>query len=298
MINLTHYDLDGVVCSILLKSFIDKIEIISTGYNRLNDIFKKVLKQDENLIITDLSLDEGQVNQFLNIRNKVLYIDHHESSRPLSNNFMIDRRQTTIVHNVKFCASANLMKFFKEKGQQFSARLNQLVYFTNDYDMWSLKEETSKKLNFIFWKIGFDKFLEMFKDGFDQKLVDQFELDYQRHNKDIKGYLLNCQTDEVEFEGGVKCLIIFATKHINEVTIEYPNYDFYFIISNTRKISLRCNKPFDLIASCKYLSQMDCIESCGFHKHAGGVEIKPSYTLEDCLPEIIEYIYNEALIPF
>lgn len=280
---ITHYDLDGASCAILLNSFIKNLNVKAIGYQGLKDTLQKYLKNFDSFIITDLSLDEEMVNQIVESKKKVLWIEHHETSLPFkdysSNNFNL---KTYI--NEKYCATANVIKFFTR--QKFSEELKTLAYLTNDYDTWKLKEEDSRVLNYIFWERKFQAFTKMFERGYDKRLVESFRPGYQRKQEEIYKYLDSCERHDV-IEGNKRFLMIFAEQHISDVTLAYPYFHFWFIVSNKNKMSVRCDPRFDLSQAFKKLRDDDRIESAGCHKNAGGITIKPSKFKND--DKAIEY---------
>jgi len=287
---VTHYDLDGVVCAILLHSFIPNLSIVSTGYNRLNDIADEEIFNNKALIITDLALDKHHVNNLFLSNNKILWIDHHESSLPYKD---LSNDKVKIYINPKFCGAGNVLKYFKDK-QKFSEPLKTLTYLTNDYDMWQLKEVESRILNYIFWERKFNAFYKLFANGYDKSIVESFRPAYERKQDEIKRYLDSC--DKYEFDSdNKKILLIFASKDVNDVTLTLPNYDYYFIVSDTHKISIR-SKENDISTNLMTFEGQEFVESVGCHKLAGGINIRTAIKDSDELFDIYQKIIEGVIV--
>ena len=300
MINLTHYDLDGIVSHILLRQVIPNLQFVATGYQKLEETLDELLERNEPLIISDLSLDERLAKKLDNHNKKILYIDHHLNSKKLK----FDNNKITFFHNEKRCAAANIFTYFHKKGFKFSSKLKQLTYLTNDYDLWQHKETESKLLNYIFWKEQADYFIKLFSQGYDKKVVHRYQFEYQKTIKDGMHFLKNeCERQKIEFDG-INAFLIFTPMHIDLVMDTFPDYDIYFIVAADDKISVRLSEKFpeefnkSLESIMDTLKCRDEVDNFGYHQKAGGLVIKKEYKMDDCLLDIIEVMLNEAVIPF
>ena len=78
---ISDSDLDGMGSIILSKAFnikFDEIEISASLKMKSIDIISKISRYDE-IIITDLSIDEANMKKFISERNIIIY-DHHITS--------------------------------------------------------------------------------------------------------------------------------------------------------------------------------------------------------------------------
>lgn len=294
MINLlTHYDLDGVVCYILLRSFIPRINCKPIGYDKLSDNIYQFIAMHSKSIITDLSLSQGDIDLIKRFNNNTLLIDHHETSLPFKDQ---ETEKFKVYINTKYCGAANVLKYFKGK-QKFSESLKTLTYLTNDYDLWIHKEPESKILNYIFWQRGFNAFAEMFKNGYDEKIVQSFRAGYQREQDKKLEHLNNCEKYEFE-ENGKKLLLIFCLiGYTNDVSLTFPDYDYHVIISSQHKISVRCNNNHSLVEPFNTFKDTEWVDNIGCHKHAGGITFKTDLK-EDDLQEAYEVLCGLLLKGF
>ena len=267
---LTHYDLDGAVCAILIRSLYPEIKVKGIGYPKLSESLLALLQLQEPLIITDLSLALEDVDKIKASKVKTLWIDHHESSQYLKN---LSTDLFTTYVNTKFCGAANILKFFKGK-REFSTELKRLAYYTNDYDLWIHKEIESSILNFIFWSRKFNSFIDAFASGYSESIVDSFREPYAKHMDQVKKHLAACDKYEF-FEGKKSALLIFTDKYISDVSSELPEYDFWFIVSDGHKMSVRCIDQYNLTKPFDSIKREVAVESCGCHKCSGGINLIP-----------------------
>lgn len=157
ILNLTHKDLDGVVCSILLKNLFKNITIITTNFE---DINKYLVTIDYNkydwVFVTDL---HPMSIEYLE-NPKIILLDHHSSAKefhdPSKNRFVISKNA---------CGS-NVTKRFLERYFKIDlSKFNSLVYLTKDFDLWIHNNKKSKMLNELFYRYWEEKFSERFADG-------------------------------------------------------------------------------------------------------------------------------------
>ena len=275
MINLTHYDLDGVVSSIVVSNFIKDITPIATGYNFLNNKATSFILGQSQGIITDLNFSKELFDLIKKSKHKYLYVDHHKLGIDLS-----EYENLTYYIDERFSACANVLAYFKKRGKELDSNLKRLVYFANDYDMWHLQTEESQILNYMFWELKFDNFYNSFRNGYDEKLVEKYREPFRADYENARKYLDECEKDEFEYDYN-KCLLIYAQKYQNHVTIFYPNYHYYFIIADVHKMSIRTTSGISLEYPFKDIEKLEGIETAGCHDFAGGVNLCQSLSEEE-----------------
>lgn len=281
---VTHYDLDGAVCAILLKSFIPDLKVNSCGYNNLNDILDEFVFTNKKSIITDLSLDKHHFNNLFLSNNNILYIDHHKTSLEYKDK---SNDKVKIYINDKFCAAANILKYFKDK-HKFSESYKTLAYLTNDFDLWQLKEIESQILNYIFWERKFNAFCNMFKNGYDASIVNSFRPLFDKHQIEIDKYLKSCNQQTIT-HNSKKILFIYASKYISDISLKIPDYDYYFIISNLHKISIR-SKDQDLTTFIEKAQNKNFVNNAGCHELAGGITLNQNENEEELIDQYYELL--------
>lgn len=278
----THFDMDGAVCAILLNSFIPNLNVTAIGYNRLNDEMDEFIYKHKISIITDLSLDKHHINNMILSKNNILYIDHHKTSIEHKDK---GNDKVKIHINEKFCAAGNVLKYFKDK-QKFSESLKTLAYLTNDYDLWQLKEPESQVLNFIFWERKFNAFCKMFKDGYDANIVKSFLPAFDRQQLEIDKYLKACEQQEIT-HNGKRILFIVSPKYISDISLKIPDYDYYFIVADPLKISIR-SKDVCLTPMVEKMQQKSYVNTAGCHENAGGINLNRAESDSELMDQYYE----------
>ena len=90
---VTHNDLDGVGCQIILKSICNyfDITVINCNYDKVDRVVKNLVTGSEHydrLFITDISVRDSSVVELINNNtcfSHVVLLDHHETVEDLNN---------------------------------------------------------------------------------------------------------------------------------------------------------------------------------------------------------------------
>ena len=274
---LTHSDMDGVGCAILLTNTYKKqvVKILNTGYNSIHQkIHNASLHNCKNIIVTDLSLEDIHIKSLEVYFDNVIFIDHHETSKDIR--YPLDWK---VFINTKACATKLVQVFLTHKGHDLKSS-KEFVNLVNDYDIWLHQDSDSILLNNIYWELKFNKFLKSF-------LTYTFPPDLYRKARQIQKVK---EEDIVEFDSYIiedDLMVIVADKHISDISLFYREQKHFFIINKKGRLSLRSTKNM-----LPFYEQLKSINiSCGGHKNAGGVELKGTKYETDNM-EIIEMFYN------
>jgi oligoribonuclease NrnB/cAMP/cGMP phosphodiesterase (DHH superfamily) len=301
--NLTHYDLDGVVSHIiLLNLFPDKVHYYSCGYGKLSDKIEKIYNEKrlfnlDILMITDLVVDVKYIKQLAKLYDNIFYFDHHESSLLIKEE--LEKYIKNIAIDINKCGAQIVFDVFEKQIIRLVPKnyesLKKLVHYTNIYDTWKVDNKdfsTSYYLSQLFFMLGWEKFVERYKDGmvpFKSDEVALIKQELQRKKNILK------TAEKIEF--GNKAILITSNdgnEIINESTLIYKQYEIYFIfIPKFNKVSIRVrNIETNLGNIFKKLEGNDKIQNIGGHAHAGGFVLNPNYSKED-FENIINFIYQE-----
>lgn len=233
ILNITHVDLDGCGCSIVLGNIFKNITYVFSSFYNIDEKLKIINYNDyDYVILTDIHPTE---EQYLNISDKIILIDHHPSE------FHNPKKKQFVISDKDVCATI-LVKYFFEKMHNIDlSHLNTFVKYINDYDMWKLKYPQSKNLNdLMFYMHKPSKFVNTFFNGrtqftneeidFLKKLNDKFEKTYE-------------QIEIIEFNT-INACVVFEPDFINEIAdrlITEEKYDLV-IIKHPKggRCSLRC----------------------------------------------------------
>ena len=182
---ITHSDLDGIGCEILLRYvegiFGNNVDVtIAEAYN-VNKVVEYNLNKLENgeytkLFITDLSISDELAKRIDNNMNVVL-LDHHPSAEFLNKykfaNVIIESTRG------KTCGTSLLASYYHVFLQHANPQLVKFVELVRQYDTWEWKNKynniDAKKLNDLLYILGREKFVNLIlkKITNDENLFDE-----------------------------------------------------------------------------------------------------------------------------
>lgn len=163
ILNISHKDLDGVGCSIVLGNVFSKenINYMYSTYSDIENILNRTLKiqnKYDYIILTDITPNDEKI---LDKFNSIIVLDHHDSAlkhhNPVKNRAVISGECATKLTK-KYCDEV----FGKKIDLSY---LNDLVEIINDYDMWIREKPMSWELNELFFLYWDRKFRKRFFDG-------------------------------------------------------------------------------------------------------------------------------------
>jgi len=311
--NVTHADMDGVGCSIILSHlFKDKmelgdIEITKTSYSDLHQTIMNTIsypQEDTILIISDLGVDTEFLKKILEIPHikKLLYIDHHERSDSrtgLDSLKYFNKGKFQYRWRKGFSATASVYEFCLKSGIDQSKELDYLVKVIDAYDEWKLKDPKFNEglaLNEIYWDIGFDEFFNKFYHGLEWTLeMKRFVKD--RFNEQNE-YFKNNEEFIQEFElGKEKVLISFNPqgKYNNLYSLRYDANLFILFdyeSNSLKKFSLRAsnNSKIDCNVIARDIADKIKGGKGGGHKGAAGLSVPTEVDLEELFDAILEVL--------
>lgn len=276
VLNITHFDLDGVSSAIVLHNYFKDVKSVPLGYNRLDSTIAKV-GVDPNysgfdaIITTDLNLKQHHVDHLSSQGIPYIHLDHHQDTDGVHNG------KNIIVDTTK--AGAMVTRDFVQDvlGGDMS-HLEDLIKYTDDYDRWVHALQWSKPLNYLFDMHGFGGFLNRFKGGFKPEELTKGEKRYLIDKETAINEYWTAVKETMILSDSTKSAIIFTDPaFVNEMcdrTLrgyqnEPPVAEFCFAI-NTRswKVHLRIS-PEDFNVG-KFLVGLDI---GGGHSKAGAFEI-------------------------
>jgi oligoribonuclease NrnB/cAMP/cGMP phosphodiesterase (DHH superfamily) len=206
ILNISHSDLDGAGCSIILANVFKNIEFNFCQYYNI-DRYMEVIdySQYDFVIITDVHPEK---EASLDLSDKIILIDHHQSPyhNPAKNRYVISDKGVS--------ATKLVMHWCEQMYDVSLSHLYMLMKYINDYDMWILKYPKSKMLNdLLFHKYKCDGFLNAFLNG---------RVTFTKEER-VLLIKLNNQFNElydnlvVHPIGRIKGCIVFQYEFINEV---------------------------------------------------------------------------------
>lgn len=277
IINITHSDMDGAVCAILIKEYARQknieCETIKFKYNdNINDLIKG--NEKNKIIITDISPDDLKDN------NNILLIDHHLGSdvSPIKNKY-IDVNEGT-------SACKLVYEYFTKAGINFDVKFKRLMEMGHDYDSWTHKYKASKLLNYLFGFYYFNRFVNRFEYGFDKFTEDEQTFLKCKIN-DIKNILTNLKFTAIND----KVAFVIEEHNLADIAEElYSNRGFLYVFMYSPKrqaISMRCHN--DALINCGEFLELF---GGGGHRTSGGVIVKDEKKIDEIL-KAFQIIYDE-----
>lgn len=275
-LHISHNDLDGVTCGILVKSAFASVRTMYLTYDDLEPTLEELPLKYNSLIITDLAPSAALVEKIAGERELIL-IDHHASSRDLA-------RHPFVVHDIGKSASLLTYEWLTKQGHDLSAYEN-FVRCVDDFDLWTLKRPDSRKMNLLFTLLGIRRFEERFYnipyESFSPEEELLITLEEERRDQYITKAVKNLRmyTDKA----GLSFAVVFAEMYTSELgnhIIAQGLADYVLIINAQRgKASLRSRKDVDI-------SEIAVRNGGGGHKNAAGFTILSDFNLAHILEQL------------
>ncbi len=234
ILSISHADGDGVACQIILGQVFKNIKYLNTAFYKVDKILESVMFDDYDYVfLTDLHPEK---KENMTLSPKIIMIDHHESAKHL--------HKPEEFHYVltDHCAAYHVKRFIESLYGIKLTFLNNFIYLTNDYDMYTLKNNKSKLMYDLccnYYKPI--KFREKFFDGrtrFNSEEIAWLRKRREQYNDEWN----NLNVYDME---SIKGCIIEQSDFMNEIAnnlILKENYRIVFVINpNTRRISIRHN---------------------------------------------------------
>lgn len=289
---ITHTDLDGIGCYVVAKYFLTKeIDVSYCDYKNVNEVVNDIMEKHEDyeeILITDISVNEEVAEKLDKIKNKVKLLDHHPTALFLNK---YDWANVEIeCDKGKTCGTKMLFDYFKK--DNINSSICYFVELVRKYDTWEWKnkynDEIPKQLNDLMYMLGRKEFVEdmIYKTNSNEVLFDnlyckllelkQREIDNYIKQKDKKLLIKNIL--------GYNAGVVFAESHLSELGNKlselHPELDFIAMI-NQETISYRTVKE-DV-----NLSEVAKCFGGGGHPKASGSQVN-AY----CLDKFIEDLFK------
>jgi oligoribonuclease NrnB/cAMP/cGMP phosphodiesterase (DHH superfamily) len=299
---LTHYDLDGVGCDILLSKIWEFTKKHFCGYGKVKSkIDTGELAWFDSCVVSDISLTENQFNTLEKEYGKsFLYIDHHRPSVHMIEN--VSPTDVTCIVNSKFSATALILQTFHKKLLDTSPTTIKFISAIDGYDMWRYKTHPEifargYDLNILFWKYGYFDFYSRFSYNMSLDFLDKELYWIQKHKKERDRVL--DESLKTDFGNNSLLIINAPTNYINDYALQYPEYDFYYMVcadnNGNLKLSIRTdvdNKDLSVGQVLRDIKKGHFdIVSAGGHTQSGGVNFDKDVSLDHIL-DVVEEINN------
>lgn len=165
---ITHNDLDGIGCAILMEKVFPEVKTFPIDYRELPKVLPRVLEKAKmnQIYITDIALTE-ELAKLCDDHGKVQHVDHHLSSKKVSDKYPWS------LFDVNNCATYLLWKMLSQYANLEDYK--EFVELVDNYDTWghgTQPTEKAKDLNRLLKMLGPDVFAQRFKHKSSVKFND------------------------------------------------------------------------------------------------------------------------------
>ncbi len=285
ILSLSHTDLDGVGCQIVLYQAYGDLTIMNCGYSNLKEYINMI--EDHlhrhriisKVYITDLHFTEEnfkQLDYMVELFHYVdfIYIDHHHYDFDYK---QFEKQNLSItVDESRSATKITYDTFFRNHDEN----LRKFVDKINAYDIW-LKDtpdfQYGLALNELFWSYRLKGFYFNFRD----------KLRLSNKDKDLVKVLFNKKDKlfkKLEDQGAIfwtqdkGLLLAYIDDFRSHITLEYPDIHCYVNITTYGSFSIRINKDLVPDEDAKqlhysiidYLLNHENVSTAGGHVNAMG----------------------------
>lgn len=292
----THIDLDGSGSEIIVKLIYPDIETYRVDYNFDSDMtYRKIMAEADSIIFTDISISRDTAESLEATRaygKELLLLDHHESAKTN----LEDLNYPWIHINMEY--SGALLAFLWYKDQLIENldivsynNYGYLAQLVSDYDLWHHQYPESKKLQFLWSKIGTEQFVARFLQNSSMVLSDEEE-SFVKESMDAleESYQIAISNmDPEEDSYGNKWLLIknigvMYSLVADRILKENPDVSYCCIMSRKGSLSFR-SQYYDVEQIAKALGG-------GGHRLASGCR------LPDGLIDIVSSVYQREWVEY
>ncbi len=292
--NLTHQDLDGAACSIVLKNAFSSVVVEPIQYYNMNKRLQEMsetvgfFNQYDYIFLTDLNLEAHHCKTFFtmlqvsNYQGEVIIIDHHEDS-----GFLHDPEKNFFIQP-GICAAMLVKEYVSKLANYSFDYLDEFINLVNAHDLW--KDESklfvkAKKLNMLYTfivdehqkgaKHGFNSFMQIYHKGIkfnnlsqnDMTIIKASEMDMDREWNELN----------VDLIPGTKIAMIgVSKKYTNEMChriLDDVNNDIHVVINYNPRGSAASIRASKNIAGMNLPAVLNTVMphgGSGGHKLAAG----------------------------
>lgn len=304
---MTHYDLDGVSCDILMSKMFDFTIKHKCGYLKVKE---KISQGDmmwfDSAVVTDIDLT---LDQYLFLsgeyKDRFLYIDHHKPAVDMIND--LPKNFSKCIVSTKFSATALILQSFKKLHKL--PGIFPYVSVVDAYDKWRFDThpdqfEAGYDLNSLFWYYGYDDFYDRFSNNLSLEYTSKENEVISEHRKKRDEAL--AESDKTDFGNSSLLVLNPPSNYINDYSLVYHEYDFYYMVyknsNDNMVISVRSQLDYvDIgIILRQVRNEFDIVLTAGGHPKAGGADLDGRTSFDDILTvvERINILLEETVVPF
>jgi len=315
ILSLSHTDLDGISAQIVLRYFKGEINRMNISYNKIDE-YLEILDEycihhkPSEVWVTDLSFEYPDLVKLNKIASKNQYvkfyfIDHHPLQCSDEDIKKLKINNLFLLISSKGSATKLVYRFLQKDSNSYNKDLEKFVEYVNSYDLWKKEEKTFKGglvYNELFWEYKKVFFFSRFKDEFNLRNSDK-----ENYKKLIikKDKLFKKLDDSGRIfkhipNGNKRIFMIFIDSFFSNVTLDFPDYSVYIIITSYGSLSVRLSDGVSDDGDLKDKIISDISENplflkAGGHNKAFGITIKEPtpHNLVEFSKFLLEIIDNQ-----
>jgi len=283
VLNLSHFDLDGRGCSIVLKNVFKNIEFIPVKYGSVDETCRKIdFEKYDIVIMTDVSPESIEI---FNLSNKFILIDHHDTSTHLNSEkdlrFVIPGKSASIL----------VKEFFETLFKIDLSYLNKLCNIINNYDLWNTNEDwdVSWSFNELYFKMYHHDFVNRFSNG-DIKMNE----DEIKYIKDRKKLLREVYDNLNIYElDSIKACFFIENRFVNDIChklMEEKDYKVTICI-NSKSKTCSVRSKLESLHIGEMLRQIDLGCHSGGHQKSGAFRLSDKMNISEQIDRIEKYLF-------
>jgi len=291
IINITHTDLDGCASAMVVSRAFPSyhVGIFSTGYNSISNLIRSKITQlqaAKEVIFTDISPTEYDIEYLKNANVNFSIYDHHDTAKHLHNgeNIIVNLDDSGTITTLTGLVTRELsdLKTFSPTFMNFLITVDAWDMHRTDHSCWEKAEDLALYFGFVGFK---NFFLENNYNPFTFEGPDPKTLEYLKDQRDR--YLSRTSFITEEYKAGKYTIgIIFTCEFTSDYAHEVlKEYDIAFIINpNRNAISVRTEKEdINLGEICSKFKQG------GGHPQAAGISYEGIFEFGEILAQFTEY---------
>jgi len=299
VINISHSDLDGISCSLLLRKRYQDVHYLNISYNKINETLLYYYKELSNIkctkfYVTDLNFELDDLLLLYKIikkYNKIqfYYIDHHN----------YDKKKTLVLSKIQEIAivlwdetKSATLAVYEHLDLKVSKQIQLYVNIVNAYDLYLTDSKyfsIGLDLNNYFWFKRQKAFAYEFKSFSlqNQKFINKAK----QIRRQSKVHFEELQSKGLSFEDS-NIRVILTDDHLGMVNNEYKE-DYIIIGTSYGKISIRIDDRISELQSIKVKENViDSVKDSVFFISGGGHTKAFGLTFNDSLKNNYEMIFD------
>lgn len=268
VLSISHWDLDGCGCQIVLANYFDNITFRSCTFNNIDTaLLHTPYDQYDVVFVTDIY---PKSEESIVCPEKTVILDHHDSAQHLH-----DPAKNRLVDN-SHCATHLVKRYIETKTKRNLTYLKSLVYLINDYDCWIHNNPKSRMLNELYGRYRENRFRKRFMQGHTRFTTEEITFIQQRI-REFRQEWDKLELFDLPVSNG--CLFV-SSEFINDLgdrLLREEGYKLIFMINpKSHHISVRHK-----IEGLHIGHLLQDLQIGGGHENAGGISDTGEDTWQD-----------------